>query len=351
MFESSATSKIAFGLDVLMPARVDRRHFKFRVSGVRGLALLEITAFLVIALTIDHVWGRQDRFMSITPHPFWIVIILASSYYGVREGLASVVLSSLVLLIGNLPQQNIDEMNAAWLMRAMSQPVLWCITALILGSLADAFRHRLARLKTAHDAIATQLQIITDDYVRLQSLNQHLEARVASQVCTVNAMYKASRSIERLGTGEVLVGVTSLVRQVLNPAKFSLFLLNAERLEAVANEGWASNESFSGDIDEHSTLYAAIVLQRRFLVATSPADASILGTEGVLAGPLINEETGDVVGMLKIEAIEFLDLNWTNVQNFRVICNWIGEALANAQRIENMLDGRSTAPSSETLRQ
>jgi polysaccharide biosynthesis protein PelD len=40
--------------------------------------------------------------------------------------------------------------------------------------------------------------------------------------------------------------------------------------------------------------------------------------------------------MLKVEEMAFLDLNPASVQNFRVLCDWIGAAFANAQRFEEM---------------
>ncbi len=321
---------------------------KPRVSaGVRVQALAEIVGFLMLALLFDTLWGSHNRFDQISPHPFWIVVVLASTYYGTREGLVAAVLASLTLLLGNLPEQRIDELGSDWLLRAMAQPLLWCLSALVLGFFADSFRNRFLRLDNQLQEARSQLTTITGAYERLQTLNQHLEARIVAQVCTVNAMYKASRAIDRFGIGEVLVGVTDLVREVMNPGKFSLFLRSGSRLEAVANEGWTIDERFACDIEASSPLYDAIVINRRFLVATDPANAVLLGDEGLLAGPLINDETGDVVGMLKIESIGFLDLNWSNIQNFHVMCDWIGSALANAQRAENLRDSQVVVAHSE----
>jgi polysaccharide biosynthesis protein PelD len=305
------------------------------LAGLRLSALIEISLFIVSVLLADQILGAQDRFSSAFIHPFWIVVVLSSSYYGTREGLVAAVISSFAFLIGNFPIQRVDELGDAWLMRAMLLPVLWCLAALLLGFLADALRDREKRLQIELSEVQEQLQTITHAYESLQTANQHLQVRVAAQVCTVNAMYQASRAIDRNGVGEVLVGVNDLVRQVLNPEKFSLYLLSDAQLEAVANEGWTQEEGYLGEFDAQSALYDAVIVQRRFLTLTDRFDAITLGHEGLLAGPLINDETGRVVGMLKIEAIGFLDLNWSTIQNFRIVCNWVGGALANAQRYES----------------
>jgi polysaccharide biosynthesis protein PelD len=319
--------------------------------GLRVLALAEICTFLLLALLVDAIWGLHNRFANLSPHPFWIIVVLISTYYGTREGLMAAAMASIALLFGNFPEQRIDELGSDWLLRATGQPLLWCLCALALGLFADTFRNRFVRLDHELGEARSQLATITEAYERLLALNRRLEARVVGQVCTVNAMYKASRAIDRLGIGEVLVGVTELVREVMNPGKFSLFLRSGSRLEAAANEGWTVDESFACDIDASSPLYEAIVTNRRFLVVTDPANAVLLGNEGLLAGPLINDETGDVVGMLKIESIGFLDLNWSNIQNFRIMCDWIGSALANAQRVENLQDNQEFVAQTDAILQ
>ena len=42
------------------------------VAGVRLSALLEIVAFVAIALAIDALWGAHNRYADLSPHPFWI---------------------------------------------------------------------------------------------------------------------------------------------------------------------------------------------------------------------------------------------------------------------------------------
>ena len=45
-------------------------------------------------------------------------------------------------------------------------------------------------------------------------------------------------------------------------------------------------------------------------------------------------ETGDVLGMLKVEKLGFFDLHFSNVETFRVLCDWIGQAYVNARQAE-----------------
>mgnify|MGYP006278077681 CR=1 FL=1 len=169
---------------------------------------------------------------------------------------------------------------------------------------------------------------------------ESLEARVAGQLRTVFAIYNAAKGIERMATHEVRAGVAELVNTVMSPRRFSLFLLTGEALELASSEGWESAETvYARAFDGQSALFQAVVGSHRTLVAASAEDERVLAGEGLLAGPLLNVDSGEVVGMLKIEELGFLDLSVTSIENFRLLCEWIGTAYAHARRFESaMLD-------------
>jgi polysaccharide biosynthesis protein PelD len=307
------------------------------LGGCRLLALVEISLYLALLILFDVWFGNNDRFATLAIHPFWLPVTLAACYYGTREGLAAAALASFALLIGQLPEQRVNELNNAWLLRTMYWPILWSITAIALGIIADTFRHQISRLRAENDLVVRQQNTTNLAYHQLLQTNKDLELRVASQLCTVVTMYKASRSVEQLATGDVLVGVKDLVFEVMGPSKFSLFLMSDTRLEAVLNQGWSGNESYQTAFVANDPMYEALVNHKRFINVSNQSDITLLQNEGLIAGPLINHLTGSVIGILKIEGIEFRNLNRSAIQNFRIVCDWIGGSLANAQRVESLL--------------
>ena len=142
----------------------------------------------------------------------------------------------------------------------------------------------------------------------------------------------------------MLFGVAPLVREMLNASKFSLFLLNGQRLELAAAEGWGAGDRFGRGFDAASPLFRAVVAERRVVTTVRSEDEAMLAGEGILAGPLAAGETGRVVGMLKVEAIPFLELNPATVQNFRILCDWIGSAYDKALRYERLAPPPGEAP-------
>src|SRR5262245_61903386 len=75
------------------------------------------------------------RFASVSPHPFWVVVLLIAAQYGTGEALVAAALSGAALLINNLPEQGFNEDLYAWLLRISFNPVLWCIAAVALGEI------------------------------------------------------------------------------------------------------------------------------------------------------------------------------------------------------------------------
>lgn len=311
-----------------------------RFMGLRLSAMLETLAFLAAALVFDAFIGAGDRLSGLTPHPFWIIVLLVSAQYGAREGLVSALLASAALLVGNLPEQGFSEDLYAWLLRATLDPLLWIFGAIAVGEISDAQRRERDTLREELHESREHAEGIGAAYERLAVLKDHLEGRVAGQVRTVRSIFVASRGIERQDTGQVLAGIQQLVSAVMNPRKFSLYLVNGPVLEAALSEGWTGDDTFAHAFAHDAPLFQAVVSHRRFLVATRPSHGLVLGTEGLLAGPLTCSDTDEVIGMLKIEAMDFLDFNPSSVQNFAILCQWIGGSYANARRWEQGEAGR-----------
>jgi hypothetical protein len=290
-------------------------------------------------LLLDALAFDADRFRDVRPHPFGAVVLLLAVQYGTGMGMAAAAAATAALLAWNVPVQALGEDLNDYMVRLFAEPILWLGAALVLGELGDRARRTKARLARDLEASLAREKVLADAYGRLRVTKEELEVRVAGQMKTVLTIYRAASAIERLGFGEVLVGIADLVREVMEPSKFSVYLLNSNTLEAALNEGWDPGDRFARTFDEGSALFHAMVGGQRVLSVSRAADQRVLGGEGVLAGPLVSADTGEVVGMLKVEGIDLLRLNLAAIENFRMLCEWVGTAFAKAQRYEAARDG------------
>lgn len=304
--------------------------------GLRVAAVAETLAFLAMMLFVAALLPVDDRFLAIKPHPFWIIVLLVAVQYGTGAALFAAAAAAAALLIGNIPEQELSEDLYAWLLRVTMLPIQWLVVGMVLGQMRDSHRHEQDRLQEDLVAAREQAQAITKAYERLLRIKDELEVRVAGQLDTLRSTYDAFRSIDGKHTGDILTGVATLVRAVIRPDKFSLFSVNGAGLEVVATEGWTVGEEHAVRFDTSSSLFEGVVARREFLCLTNPDHEAFLQGEGVLAGPIISQDEGIVIGMLKVESIAFTELHPSAIGNFRVVCDRIGVALDHARRLEHL---------------
>jgi polysaccharide biosynthesis protein PelD len=323
---------------------ITQGHEQSRAIGLQPSALAEILLFLAAALLAGAVLGVPDRFAGVSPHPFWIIVLLISSYYGVTHGLVAAGLSTAALLAGNMPEQAFDEAFSVWLARETMLPLMWFLAALALGSIRDGFRRKLDDVSERLARTQQQAQGIAEAYERLMQGQVRLQEQIAAQPLTVARVYTASRAVSCQRCGEVLLGAIDLVGAVLSPPKFSIYLLNGSELEAALCEGWDPQDAFPRHIPAGVPLFDGVVQRHQMLSVARADEESCLQGHGLIAGPLINPDTGAVFGMLKIEQVAFSDFNFVALQNFRIVCEWIGTSLASAMSVEERAERRPMAP-------
>ncbi|WP_448189942.1 GAF domain-containing protein [Azospirillum sp. sgz301742] len=312
-----------------------------RLLGFRRAALLELVLFFGAALALDTLTGGA-RFESVQPHPFWIPVLLLAVQYGTGEGVLAAMAATLALRVGNMPEQLISQDFYQYLYAVSREPILWLVAAVLLGELRMRQLREREELRAGLAAARRESDAIARSYRQLKTVKESLETRVAGQLRTVFTLYQAAKSIDKLDEGEIMLGVADLIRTVMRPEKFSLFLLNNDVLESVTNDGWEDDDTYARWFDAASPIFETVVGRQRFLCVARPEDERILQGQGLLAGPLVSEDTGAVVGMVKVESLGFMDLSVHSVENFRILCEWIGTALGKARQYREAADQRVT---------
>jgi hypothetical protein len=325
---------------------------------IRPSAVLEIGIFFVVAILIDLVF-KGDRFWSVSPHPFWIIVLLTSVQYGVKEGFLSAIVASVVLLLGNphIPVHATEGLDSfSHLYELCINPVMWLMAALILGEMRQRHVRRQQRLTEELYESRVREETIAEKYNDIRLIKENLEFRVAGQLRTAFSAYDAARAIEVRDPNGVLDGVENLVSVLLNAERYSIFLFKNDRLELQNSFGWPADATYPREYDSSSTLYREVLTKGRVLNLVNEEDERKLDGHGVLAGSLYDVVSGRVFGMLKIESMGFSVLNFSTIESFKVLCEWVGAAYARAlgyqiAKRDSMLNPDSNVLSGSFLRQ
>ena len=300
---------------------------------LRTIAVTETLLAIGALVIVNMIFFNGDRFAGINPHPFWFVIILISAQYGVTEGTFAVIVATIAFLYGNVRPRLDGEYLYSYLLDVSEQPLLWLISAVIIGSLR--FRHVMERNRLRDD-LADALQreeVVAVHYEQLRSIRETLEQRLVRHIHTSIDTYNAAKLMESYSPGKILEGVQDLVSALLSPKKFSVFMLNGDSLDVLLRYGWETANEFKTAIPSSDAIFEYVIGDKHTLCIVSEKDERTLMGQGMLAGPIM-AESGQILGMLKIEDIHYADLHVSTVETFKVICTWIGNAYFQAQSYE-----------------
>ena len=307
-----------------------------RILGLRRIAIVEMFLGLVVLTLLDRFIFEGDRFWSVNPHPFWIVVLIIAAQYGTAEGLVAALMSAAFYLIGNMPQAKEGVAHFTYIYELSINPVLWIVAGWLLGELRQRhIRERTALLRGLEESHQRE-ELISDSYSFVKGRKESLEIQVSGQLTSSIEAYRAAKAVETLDPKSVMQGVERLIKSVLGPQKFSLYLFNDNKLNATIIHGWLPEDKFTQQIDSFNPLYQAVVGQRELLVIANEQHEISLNNQGIIAGPIMDPDSGRVVGMLKVEQMDFTSLSLNTVETFRALSEWIGTALINARNYQTV---------------
>lgn len=310
--------------------------------GLRVSALLEIALFMAVALTIDAALLDGDRFWEIRPHPFWIIVVLAAVQYGANEGLLAAVVASAGLLAWNLPEASFGHDLYDYWFDIGLRPAMWIGAAQILGQLRGRQIREREALRARLSQVERQAEVITASFDELKRAKAALEARIARQFRTVITTYRAALAMDVVDEAKLAEGADDLINAILAPRKFSVWALTSTGLKVTRTHGWSEDEKHARALSLDHSITRHILGRGSSLSVSRREDENVLQGEGLLAGALSDIDTGEIVGMLKIEDMAFLDFNLYTLENFNVLCTWIGSAMVRARRWRQLERDRVT---------
>lgn len=301
-------------------------------------AILEVVTLLLILYFIDTFICSGNRFITIEPHPLWFVLLLVLFQYSINEAFITIFLMCIFLYAWNLPQQLATQSLFEYYFSLSLRPLLWLGTAILLGGLKLKNSFKFYELQQELDEAKLKEKVISDSFTKLKGTNRVLELRLSEELGSAIKIYKAAVTLEDLAPDNQIDGVNKIVASILSPEKFSIYILSEDGLTLNSSYAWDPTDQYLKKFDKNSELYKAIVGEKRVLAAFNETSELVLNHEGIVAGPLIDSNTGEVFGMLKIEKMTFQSLNLRTVQLFTLLCEWIGltmRKMINVQKMAN----------------
>lgn len=303
------------------------RRVRGWLDRVPSMAAVELGVLLLAALIADGMLAPAGL-AGLTFNPLWAVVVFAALRHGTGTGVVATLGATAIHISHASPVDPLADDALGHVAHVGLLPLLWLLSAVAIGEMRrsqlrreEALLTEVTRLRREDEnlqAIVRVLQKELDDVTIQRAAEADMALFAHEVMCGVNKV-----SLD--GWGDWAVGV---VRTLLQPTKFSLYLLHTDGMELVRSVGWSADDRYPRHIAQTSPLYRRIVgEQQGCLAAVHQADAEVLGQSGILACPLVSPGGDKILGMLKIEAMPFADFNVALFARTRVAATWISATL------------------------
>ncbi len=294
-----------------------------KILGLQRSAWIEIGIFFLSMWLLALFFHLKINYWDISPHPFWIVVLLVSAQYGVNEGLAATIISTVFLLIGPLPSRNILQDRYDYFFILIKNPVLWFVFAVLLGEICS--RH--IRKKEHFERIAFEAekkeQQLAESYEALKHIKEHLELHIAAETQTILKKISAFNELSSLSSEKILQGAADLIKILMAPEKFSLYFLKGQTLCFAFQQGWDDGDFYRKEFSSDTALFHEVIVLKN-TVSLLRGGSDVLQDQGIVAAPIHCSKSSQALGMIKIEQIPFLRLRSEEIEILCALGEWIG---------------------------
>ena len=275
-------------------------------------AIVEI-AVLVALVILEFAWDGFPNLTRINPHPYWIAILLLSLQYGTVSGLMAASIAIVGSVVIGLPEPDIEERYFSYLIRVWTQPVLWLLVAMLLGTFrARQIEQREELLLQAED-LRMRGATLLDHATNLRARCNMLERRIAMRETSDSSQLLAALArLESAGPGRWAEALETALTIGFPKSQISLYAIDGTQARHILTHQRAMPSSAPGgpfplDIDQNHALLAAVVGNGSAVcVIDAEHDAALRG-QGVAAVPVFSavdkSQQRVVIGILKADIL------------------------------------------------
>lgn len=217
------------------------------------------------------------------------------------------------------------------------------VIILICGEFADMWRVKLMRADSASSYALERLQNLTQRYVLLRLSHDRLEENLLVKPYTVRDALVRLRELTldesdsiRLPAADDLV---HLLAEYCQLQRCALYRVVNGRID----DEPAALLGENGPLDRDNELLQHALDHRLLAHVQQQGHDSNYHGQYLVAAPIINSG-GDLIGMMVIERLPFLSINYENLQLLSVLLNFYADIVHAGDEVDEMLDRWPTMP-------
>lgn len=300
-----------------------------RFSFVIEIACLYALIALVGYVLNDGAWS----FPGMALHPFLLVIAFEASQYGLRPAMLASAVGLVLYLIGAGSPGAQDSL-----------PILAIVaTGILLGMTQEARSRQLRETRSELDRVRNEQERFRQRIHVLTEANNELNERILGEVNTVSSFSEIARRLSVLDRQDLYPAICELVNDYISASRSSVYSLVGNQLELKAAKGFVVVPEELKHINDPKSLAMVAIQEKKTMSAldlmrTNGAKGAL--TEGqhaiLMAAPIINENTGQVTGVVCVNNMPFSRFHEASKKILGVVARWAGDSLYNAELFERL---------------
>ncbi len=288
------------------------------------LSIVESIVYcLAIYLIFFYFSNFKSDFLNMNIQPLTIVIGIMSLKYGVYISLQTVIIASLFYILAYYQLGN--DLVVFFLDFSYYKFILlFFYITLSLVSFSDNIKKKIDDLKDENKILEEKNKNQREKNLELVNINERLKSRIVGSKESILTLHQITSSILTKNVEKIFTQILQILTDFLGSDVVSIYIYNKERNTFRARVKIGNSVIPNFIIVEEGDIYSKVLKSKETLEGNR--DLNIKNP--VYVAPILKGE--EVVGIVNIERLKYNNQEKYLLELFKVISQWINNALVNA---------------------
>ncbi len=311
----------------------------------RWISLAETVVGLAIALSLSYLLRPDDPgFMTVQPHPFWIIVLLISIRYPLVESFtctAIIASTHILFLLG--PESATYQFSTIGLFAVFSDPLLFLVVAGFVSGYSQRLLDRTLVLRRQLQERDQRIFELRDQHVAVEQALRQLEDRIASGSSSILDLFSELAATRTMNREQMKRSLLDILGRYLRAEQARYFDVEHGQLRPrymLAPDGTVAevdDPPFAPDSQRDFVLAGALDTRSpsHLGLFTQEADLEQYQGSSLMAGPLLVKGE-EPIGLVSIDRIAFLDYTPYTIRRLGTVLDWWSRILQETLRLEQL---------------
>jgi len=262
---------------------------------------------------------------------FALLVAVSIKYYGKGFLVFFIVVTLLQLYIGGVVNLS-GDFSYFLLFETMFYPVVSVLCVLFVHKRFLALRHENSHLKESFEELEKNSKELFKNYQNDHEIRVNLEKRILRDDSFALKLQQNISSLSSFSTAEIKGKLLEIVHEFINARSSSYYGYKGNRF--YLERSYGEEVTCSLEIRQDNPIFYEAI---RSSTPLSVKDGLSKNSEGIVMIGVLRDKNSKVLGAIAIHKIDFLDINYTTVQMFEMLCSWASMAIEKASVYESKL--------------